>query len=313
VSPWGAGCRPQEAPHSHLRNRRSGLEVEVFAEVFGFSRNHLRPLASGTPVALVVHMPTFNIRSLVVLALSLPLAIACAGTQTGDDVADGSDPEGETAGLEADASELSSSVSCSSESMAAYQGGSKIGNVEVVKIGGKRVAVKTAHAFLKLQKAAAAAGVDIGINSGFRTMDEQKYFYGCYQSGNCNSGNLAARPGYSNHQNGRALDLSNSRSSWLINNAARFGFKRTVPSETWHYEFFGSDPGGPCGGGGGGSTDNTPDDNSTECKSATLGRMVSEDTCVEARSDSNWYKCSGGVWKSTTSSDSTCSKKFPLN
>ena len=49
----------------------------------------------------------------------------------------------------------------------------------------------------------------------------------------------------SNHQNGRALDLTTS--PWLTDNAARFGFRRTVPSEAWHYEFSGADPGGPCG------------------------------------------------------------------
>jgi hypothetical protein len=79
-------------------------------------------------------------------------------------------------------------------------------------------------------------------------MEEQEYFYMCGPDGCCccNSCNLAAAPGYSNHQSGRALDLTVS--SWLANNAARFGFKRTVPSEAWHYEFFGNDPGGPCDG-----------------------------------------------------------------
>jgi LAS superfamily LD-carboxypeptidase LdcB len=39
-------------------------------------------------------------------------------------------------------------------------------------------------------------------------MAEQTYLYNCYLSGNCNSGNLAARPGYSNHQSGLAMDIA---------------------------------------------------------------------------------------------------------
>jgi hypothetical protein len=36
---------------------------------------------------------------------------------------------------------------------------------------------------------------------------------------------------------------------WLNANAARFGFFRTVPSEDWHWEWWGGGPGGgPCGG-----------------------------------------------------------------
>jgi hypothetical protein len=88
--------------------------------------------------------------------------------------------------------------------------------------------------------------VALGCSDAEDDSAEQQHLYGCYIHHNCNNGNLAAKPGYSNHQSGRALDLSVS--SWLVNNAARFGFKRTVPSEAWHYEFFGNDPGGPCDG-----------------------------------------------------------------
>jgi hypothetical protein len=34
---------------------------------------------------------------------------------------------------------------------------------------------------------------------------------------------------------------------WLENHAAHYGFKRTVPSEAWHWEWWGGGPGGgPC-------------------------------------------------------------------
>jgi D-alanyl-D-alanine carboxypeptidase len=138
-----------------------------------------------------------------------------------------------------------SPVDCRTTTMTAYDNG-RAYSIQVIKIGGKRVSKPTGHAFLKLQKAAHTAGVNVTLSSGFRTNEEQQYFYNCYRTGRCNNGNLAAKPGYSNHQNGRALDLSTS--SWLASNAGRFGFKRTVPSEAWHYEFSGSDPGGPCSG-----------------------------------------------------------------
>jgi hypothetical protein len=241
------------------------------------------------------------------LRKALVAVVVSCGWVFGCGAAEGDGDEAETEPTQSAESELQSSVSCSTETMTAYSGGSSIGTVDVIRVGGKRVTKKTAHAFLKWQKAAAAAGVDIAINSGFRTMDEQRYFWNCYQSGNCNNGNLAARPGYSNHQNGRALDISNSTSSWVIQNAARFGFRRTVPAESWHYEYFGEDPGGPCSGGGG-----TAGSSTDSCRSATLGRDVTHNTCVQARSDSLWYRCSDGSWLSTTSQDSACTAKHPL-
>jgi hypothetical protein len=175
----------------------------------------------------------------LLLALPLALALGCSGA---DDPTEEHEDEPTSTGSDA----LTSTVDCHLTKMPAYDHGNQF-TIEVINIGGKPTSKPTGDAFLKMQKAADAAGVKLSINSGFRTMAEQTYLYGCYQHGNCNNGNLAAKPGYSNHQSGRALDLTTS--SWLANNAAKFGFKRTVPSEAWHYEFFGNDPGGPCDGG----------------------------------------------------------------
>jgi hypothetical protein len=69
---------------------------------------------------------------------------------------------------------------------------------------------------------------------------------------NCNSCSLAARPGYSNHQSDHALDLNTSDAgvlNWLNNHADEYGFARTVPSEAWHWEYWGAvDFDGPCVG-----------------------------------------------------------------
>ncbi|CAF1036326.1 unnamed protein product [Adineta steineri] len=103
--------------------------------------------------------------------------------------------------------------------------------------------------------AAKQAGVAIKIASGFRTVARQEYFWNCYQTKSCNNGNLAARPGTSNHGKGIALDLNTDCGSqsgakpncggskvyqWLYKNGAKYGFKRTVQSEPWHWEYVGA-------------------------------------------------------------------------
>src|SRR5262249_11912714 len=77
----------------------------------------------------------------------------------------------------------------------------------VVHVDGKLVERHTAHAFLTMRRHAANVGVHIYVVSGFRTMKEQRHLYWLYTHG---QGNLAAPPGYSNHQSGHALDLNTS-------------------------------------------------------------------------------------------------------
>ena len=116
-----------------------------------------------------------------------------------------------------------------------YRRGTKF-SICVVQVDGKWVEVKTAQSFLKMRAAAAKRGVHIHVVSGFRTMAQQRHLYSLYLQGR---GNLAARPGYSNHQSGHALDLNTSAPgvySYLANHGRTYGFRRTVPSEKWHWE-----------------------------------------------------------------------------
>jgi peptidoglycan hydrolase-like protein with peptidoglycan-binding domain len=113
--------------------------------------------------------------------------------------------------------------------------------LELVGIGhGEALGRDAAESFLRMKDAAARDGVNLNVVSAFRTQDEQRSLYRAYQRG---QGNLAAPPGYSNHQNGIALDITTggSRRSasyrWLAANAERFGFANTVPSEPWHWEY----------------------------------------------------------------------------
>jgi len=90
--------------------------------------------------------------------------------------------------------------------------------------------------------AASAAGIRLTINSGFRTLARQQYFWNCYQTKKCNGGHLAAHPGTSNHGKGQALDINTGSTStatyrWMAANAARFSFRRTVSVEPWHWEY----------------------------------------------------------------------------
>lgn len=152
---------------------------------------------------------------------------------------------------EAEPDELYASVqegltSCQTRTDTGYVKGSAF-TITVVTVDSKPVEVDTANAFTVMQDAARAQGVNIVVISGFRTNAEQQYLYGCYVNCNCNSCNLAAAPGQSNHQSGHALDLNTSAPgvyNWLANNAGAYGFKRTVPSEAWHWEWWGGGPGG---------------------------------------------------------------------
>lgn len=140
-------------------------------------------------------------------------------------------------------------IDCKSRTDKGYVKG-KAFTITVVTVDGKPVERETANAYYVMQQAAKKAGISIRVVSGFRTMAQQQYLYNCYLTKKCNNGNLAARPGYSNHQSGHALDLNTSASgvySWMSKNAGKFGFKRTVPSEPWHWEWWGGGPGGgPC-------------------------------------------------------------------
>ncbi len=138
------------------------------------------------------------------------------------------------------------SYDCSESQDTGYDAGQAFA-INVVTMDGEPVEKDTANAFWVMREAAAADGVQIHINSGFRTMAEQEYFYMCYTCCCCNSCNLAASPGYSNHQSGHALDLNTSSPgvyNWLAANGGSFGFTETVPSEDWHWEWWGGGPGG---------------------------------------------------------------------
>lgn len=119
-----------------------------------------------------------------------------------------------------------------------YKNGEKT-QVKIVSCGNSEAELHTAIAFRAMARAAEKAGLDLRIRSGFRSHAKQKQLYKDYVRGR---GHLAARPGYSNHESGRALDIyiTDYRVlEWLQKHASDYGFHRTVPGEAWHWEYLG--------------------------------------------------------------------------
>jgi peptidoglycan hydrolase-like protein with peptidoglycan-binding domain len=111
------------------------------------------------------------------------------------------------------------------------------GPQRAVKRQGKYIGVSIAARFDSMVAAAARDGVSLQINSGMRTRAEQQHLYDLYKAG---KGNIAAKPGTSNHEKGEAIDFTNTSGAWawLKRNSTRFGF-HNFPPEPWHYSLTG--------------------------------------------------------------------------
>jgi peptidoglycan hydrolase-like protein with peptidoglycan-binding domain len=77
-----------------------------------------------------------------------------------------------------------------------------------------------------------------GPMSSYRTFAQQVYLWHLYLSGR---GNLAARPGTSNHGLGQAVDLATTHMRWIVDRIGRrYGFAKScsdAPSEWWHIKW----------------------------------------------------------------------------
>jgi peptidoglycan hydrolase-like protein with peptidoglycan-binding domain len=116
-------------------------------------------------------------------------------------------------------------------------------SITVSSVGnGKFLRTDAANAFNRMKADAARAGINLSVVSGFRTMDQQRYLYNLYLQGR---GNLAARPGYSNHQGGLSADINvpggygSATYRWLSAHARNYGFANDVRGEPWHWTYRG--------------------------------------------------------------------------
>ena len=123
-----------------------------------------------------------------------------------------------------------------------------------VYVDGRLVAAGTAAAFKKLAAAfKKATGYSLHIRDGYRTYAQQKNLWDRWKAGTFSAPSVAP-PGTSLHETGRALDVydsgttpgvtvaGNSRSNWLRNNAAKYGFNPAGYGfkEPWHIEYTGN-------------------------------------------------------------------------
>ena len=126
-----------------------------------------------------------------------------------------------------------------------WERGRFIGNRVLANIVGmgsemEQVTLVGLTAYVKLKDAAAKKNLTLEINSGFRTFQRQDQLFAAFLHGR---GNLAAKPGNSNHQHGQAFDLNTHGFAgdpiydWLVKNGPKFGFVRTVNKEHWHWEY----------------------------------------------------------------------------
>ncbi|HEY7618395.1 MAG TPA: transglycosylase SLT domain-containing protein [Solirubrobacteraceae bacterium] len=98
---------------------------------------------------------------------------------------------------------------------------------------GKPMRPDVALAFDRMAAAAHADGVDLLINSAFRTDAEQARLFAAHPDPK-----WVAPPGVSLHRLGTELDLGPpSAYAWLARNAPRFHFVRRYEWEAWHFGF----------------------------------------------------------------------------
>ncbi len=117
------------------------------------------------------------------------------------------------------------------------------------------------YKYVDMYDAAASDGLSIKIVSAYRTEDYQRNLYSRYKSsyGKEYADRYSAKPGYSEHQTGFAVDINSLYTSfensaeyaWLSENAHRFGFIERYKKgaeyitgyayEPWHYRYVGVD------------------------------------------------------------------------
>ena len=122
----------------------------------------------------------------------------------------------------------------------------------------------TFNAFLEMWKAAKKDDLSLIINSSYRSYEEQEEIYNEYKAlkGEEYADSIAAKPGFSEHQTGMAIDIQTYGSTgktfeefdefkWLQENAYKYGFILRYPKdkeyltgysyESWHYRYVGYD------------------------------------------------------------------------
>lgn len=136
---------------------------------------------------------------------------------------------------------------------------------QLVRVQAERLRAPAADAYKQFAKAAKAAGVTILPISGYRSFSQQASLYDSYvrQYGQATADTLSARPGYSEHQTGLAMDIGNASGicalqacfantpagQWAAGHGWEYGFIIRYPAgagattgytyEPWHLRYVG--------------------------------------------------------------------------
>ncbi|NAZ84358.1 D-alanyl-D-alanine carboxypeptidase family protein [Kineococcus sp. R8] len=135
-------------------------------------------------------------------------------------------------------------------------------------VGGKPVASVVVPDLTALLAASRADGVGVTLTSGYRSLGHQRAVHddAVRRDGPATAESLSARPGYSEHQTGLAIDFGSSaqpecavqdcyqdtpEARWLAQHAGTFGFLLRYTAahsavtgyapESWHYRWVGVD------------------------------------------------------------------------
>ncbi len=129
---------------------------------------------------------------------------------------------------------------------------------------GNQIREEVFNAFKEMADAAKEEGITLIVNSGYRTYEYQKNLYDQYarENGEDFADDYAARPDFSEHQSGLALDIvsyglnmdnfaESDTYKWLTENCTDYGFILRYPEgkeeitgyafEGWHYRYVGKD------------------------------------------------------------------------
>lgn len=130
---------------------------------------------------------------------------------------------------------------------------------DLQSINGQQLRKEAKEALTMLINAASREDVTVSPASGYRSYDKQKQVYDSYvqNDGQAAADTYSARPGYSEHQTGLAIDFSPIEESfettpvyaWLKANAHKFGYTLRYPKgsesvtgyifEPWHWRYIG--------------------------------------------------------------------------
>lgn len=141
-----------------------------------------------------------------------------------------------------------------------------LSDLGIVNVNAARLREEPAKALQQMTAAITQAGINYNVTSGYRSFADQvrvyNYWVGYYAGNIAATDQVSARPGYSEHQLGLALDFTTSAngnifyrfettplSNWLANHAHEYGFVLSYPSgkteitgysyEPWHYRYVG--------------------------------------------------------------------------